>query len=581
MNLSLPRRWRLLAHYLKPLRLRATLLSVMLLGSIGLQLANPQILRYFIDTAAVGGTVQTLVNAATLFIGVALLTQLLSVTATYLGEQVGWRATNVLRADLALHCLQLDMPFHHKHTPGTMIERIDGDITALANLFSQLVIRILGNILLLVGVLVVVWAEDWRVGAVLTLFAGGAFVVLNYFGGRAVPHFSAEREASANLFGFLEERLNALEDVRANGGGAYAMQRYFHWMRELYRKGRKAGIAGTNLWVVTTGLFTIGILIVFAAGAYLFQAGTITIGTVYLFVQYTMMLRQPLEEIAEQMKEFQRAGASVIRVQELMELQPTILDGPGTEVAAGPLGVEFRDVTFSYDQSQPVVEHLDFRLEPGTVLGLLGRTGSGKTTITRLLHRLYDPASGAILIGGHDVRNARQADLRRWVGIVTQDVQLFQASVRDNLTYFDPAIGDDQIEHVLREIGLSEWCSALPNGLDTELAAGGSGLSAGEAQLLAFTRVFLRDPGLVILDEASSRLDPATERLVDHAISRLLDNRTGIIIAHRLGTVARADEIMILENGGIVEHGVREQLARDESSRFAQLMRTGLEEVLA
>ncbi len=581
MNLSLPHRWHLLATYLKPLRLRATLLCVMVLGSIGLQLLNPQILRYFIDTAAVGGAVALLVQAALFFISVALLTQVLSVAATYFGEQVGWGATNVLRADLALHCLNLDLPFHHKHTPGEMIERIDSDITALANLFSQLVIRILGNFLLMLGVLVVVWLEDWRVGAVLSLFSIVAFLVLNWFSDRAVPHFTAEREANANLYGFLEERLNALEDVRANGGGAYAMQRFFHWMRELYSKGRTAGMFGASLWLVTNVLFTIGILIVFGSGAYLFQAGSLTIGTVYLFVQYTMMLQQPLEEIAEQMKEFQRAGAGVIRVQELLNLRPTILDGPGAEVAPGPLAVEFRDVTFAYDQDEPVVQHLDFRLEPGTVLGLLGRTGSGKTTMTRLLQRLYDPAAGAILVGGQDVRDARLADLRGWIGIVTQDVQLFQASVRDNLTFFDPAIDDERIEQVLRDIGLWEWCAALPDGLDTELAAGGGGLSAGEAQLLAFTRVFLRDPGLVILDEASSRLDPATERLVDTAIARLLEDRTGIIIAHRLGTVARADEIMILDNGSIAEHGARETLLRDESSRFAHLMRTGLEEVLA
>jgi ATP-binding cassette, subfamily B, bacterial len=581
MNSSLRRRLELVARYLRPLRWRASLLGVALLISIGLQLVNPQILRFFIDTATGGGAVETLLRAGVAFIVVALLTQVLSVAATYLGEQVGWRATNVLRADLALHCLRLDMPFHHKRTPGEMIERIDGDITALANLFSQLVIRILGNLLLMIGVLMVVWLEDWRVGAALTVFAVVAFLVLNYFSDRAVPHFAAEREASANLFGFLEERLNALEDVRANGGGAYAMQRFFHWMRELFHKERKAGMVGTNLWAITIGLFTVGVLIVLGLGTYLFRAGAITIGTVYLFVQYTMMLQQPLEEIADQMKEFQRAGAGVLRVQELLEQRSIIVDGPGASVAAGPLPVEFRDVTFGYDDDQAVLQHIDFRLEPGTVLGLLGRTGSGKTTITRLLHRLYDPSKGAILVGDTNIRDARLADLRRWVGIVTQDVQLFQASVRDNLTFFDPTIDDRKIEDVLRDVGLWDWCRALPQGLDTELKAGGSGLSAGEAQLLAFARVFLRDPGLVILDEASSRLDPATERLVDHAVARLLENRTGIIIAHRLGTVARADEIMILESGGIAEHGAREHLARDHTSRFAQLLRTGLEEVLA
>ena len=194
---------------------------------------------------------------------------------------------------------------------------------------------------------------------------------------------------------------------------------------------------------------------------------------------------------------------------------------------------------------------LSFALEPGQVLGLLGRTGSGKTTIARLLFRLYDPTRGTVAPGRRrPARTPRLRDLRRRVAMVTQDVQLFQASVRDNLTFFDRAIPD---ERILRGDRASwSWATgshALPPGLDTQLEAGGRGLSAGEAQLLAFARVFLRDPGLVILDEASSRLDPATEQLIERAIDRLLRGRTAIIIAHRLGTVQRADEIMILEDG--------------------------------
>jgi ATP-binding cassette subfamily B protein len=212
---------------------------------------------------------------------------------------------------------------------------------------------------------------------------------------------------------------------------------------------------------------------------------------------------------------------------------------------------------------------------------MLGRTGSGKTTLTRLLFRLYDPNAGALRLGDVDIRDVSLQNLRGRVGMVTQDVQLFQASVRDNLTLFSPRIPDQAILSVLREIGLWDWFQSLPDGLDTQLGAGGSGLSAGQAQLLAFTRVFLKDPGLVILDEASSRLDPATERLLERAIDRLFQNRTGIVIAHRLGTVQRADNILILDNGRIAEYGPRAALAADPESRFAHLLRAGLEEVLA
>ncbi|HSQ19459.1 MAG TPA: ATP-binding cassette domain-containing protein, partial [Blastocatellia bacterium] len=219
-------------------------------------------------------------------------------------------------------------------------------------------------------------------------------------------------------------------------------------------------------------------------------------------------------------------------------------------------------------------------LKPGSVLGLLGRTGSGKTTLARLIFRLYDPKNGCIEINGVDLRELQLEMLRCNIAIVTQDVQLFRASIRDNLTFFDRSVPDEKILATLEELELGAWYQNLPKGLDTGLDTGSRSLSAGEAQLLAFARVFLRNPGLVILDEASSRLDPVTEQRLERAIDKLLQNRTAIIIAHRLGTVQRADEIMILEDGSVTEYGDRKQLAADTNSRFSQLLQTGLEEVL-
>lgn len=257
-----------------------------------------------------------------------------------------------------------------------------------------------------------------------------------------------------------------------------------------------------------------------------------------------------------------------------------------TILPSGPLSVSMREVDFAYSEDdesgngQRVLHGVSIDLEPGRVLGVLGRTGSGKTTLARLLTRLYDPERGSISLGGVVMPEADVANLRQRVGMVTQDVQLFRAAVRDNLTFFDRGIDDDQLWEALRNLGIAEWVEGLPAGLDTMLDAGGGGLSAGEAQLLAFTRVFLDDAGLVVLDEASSRLDPATERLVEEAVERLLEGRTGVIIAHRLETVNRADDILILDGGRIVEFGPRTALARDPSSRFSQLLATGLEGVL-
>jgi len=205
----------------------------------------------------------------------------------------------------------------------------------------------------------------------------------------------------------------------------------------------------------------------------------------------------------------------------------------------------------------------------------LGHTGSGKTTIARLLLRFYDVQRGEIGIGEREIAQVPLAELRQRIGLVTQDVQLFQATIRDNLTFFDPAVGDDKILQTLALLGLSSWLATLPAGLDTVLNADSVGLSAGQAQLLAFARVFLKNPGLVILDEASSRLDPVTETLVERAIDTLLEQRTGIIIAHRLQSVRRADQILILDQGQVVEYGDRRVLMQDPDSRLAHLLNLG------
>jgi ABC-type multidrug transport system fused ATPase/permease subunit len=571
----------LLARYLRPQWIRVVVLGVLLLLTIGLQLANPQIVRYFIDSATTGAAIETLIWAAVAFLGIALLTQLVTVAATYVGENVGWTATNNLRGDLAMHILRLDMPFHKTHTPGELIERIDGDVTALSKFFSQFVIHVLGNILLMFGVLIVLFIEDWRLGASLGVFVLVTMFALNKMRGMAIPAMTAERQASAEQFGFVEERLAGLDDVRANGAGAHAMRGMYKVMHKQYWAARKAWEVEGRMWGITISLFTIGTVTALGVGAYLFQAGALTLGTLYLLYSYSQLLRQPLEALTDQLRELQRAGAGIGRVQQLYATSVDILDGPGVRFPEGPLSVEFDGVSFGYGDEEMVLKDITFRLQPGKVLGLLGRTGSGKTTITRLLFRLYDPASGTILLGGQPIADATLDNLRGHIGMVTQDVQLFDTSLRDNLTLFDPDVPDDRVLAVLDDLGMSEWYRSLPEGLDTQLGPGGGGVSAGQAQLLAFARVFLKDPGLVILDEASSRLDPATEQLIERAVDKLLRGRTGIIIAHRLPTVQRADEIMILDNGEVLEHGPRAVLAVNPASRFYALLRTGLEELLA
>ncbi|MEO8972920.1 MAG: ABC transporter ATP-binding protein [Ktedonobacteraceae bacterium] len=581
MHLPLKSYQALLLQYLRPQWRRVFLLSLLLLTSVGLQLVNPQILRYFIDTALANSATSPLLLAGLLFIGVALLNQGASVWATYVSENLAWTATNTLRTDLIAHCLRLDMAFHKAHTPGELIERIDGDVDTLSNFFSQLTVHLLANTLLLVGVLALLFQIDWRVGLPISAFALLALLVLLRIRGLAVSLWVKDRQTDAEFFSFLGEQLVGTEDIRANGATLYVMRRFYLFLRRWLPIRRKAGLAGYAMGMTTITLFALGNALSFALGAYLWSQHATSIGTIYLIFYYTNLLTQPLEQIRMQLQDLQQAGAGIERVNGLLHTTATIQDGIGTPFPEGALSVAFEQVTFSYTGEEAVLHDLSFTLQAGHVLGVLGRTGSGKTTLARLLLRLYDAQEGIIRVGGVPVQEAHLHDLRRHIGMVTQDVQLFHATVRDNLTFFDKSIPDEHILAVLDDLGLMTWYRSLPLGLDTELGSDGEGLSAGEAQLLAFTRVFLADPGLVILDEASSRLDPATEQLIERAVSKLLAGRTGIVIAHRLGTIQRADEVLILEHGYMLEHNDREALARDSESRFYHLLQTGLEEVRA
>lgn len=588
MKTGLKQYWNLLVKYLIPQKGRVAKFAIALFASIGLQIINPQILRYFIDTAVAGGSGQNLFLAALLFIGVALVTQIVAIIATYYGDNVAWTATNALRADLVEHCLKLDLSFHKFRTPGELVERVDGDVQTLSKFFSNFTVHIFGNLLMMLGVIVVLFYEDWRAGLAILFFAIIALSTLINLRTVAVPHWGNYRQVSSEFFGFLGEQLTGIEDIRANGATSFVMQRFYKILRRWLPTYHKARFADTILWGTTNGIFTVGSVVALTVGLYLWNQKIITIGTVYLFFYYTTLLSEPIEQIRTQLEDLQQAEASICRIQDLFQIQSQLNAGGEKSLPDGSFSVTFEKVSFSYDSStnkqdkhqELVLQNISFHLPPGQVLGLLGRTGSGKSTLARLLLRLYDVQSGSIRFGNTPIEQTPLKDLPARVGLVTQDVQLFQTTVRNNLTFFNQNISDENIYQTLEILGLSEWLHSLSNSLDTELGPDSSGLSAGQAQLLAFARVFLKDPGLVILDEASSRLDPTTEKLIEKAVDRLLNGRTGIIIAHRLKTVERANQILILENGRVLEYDLRAELSKNPNSRFAQLLKTGLTDLL-
>ena len=571
--------WRLLVDtYLRPHRRLVAVLAVVLFGTIGLQLVAPQVVRVFIDraTSPDGGG---LVALTVLYVGAVLLQQGFRVVAAWLSEVVGWLTTNDLRADLMAHCLDLDPSFHETHPPGELIERIDGDLTGLSLFFAEFLLNVVGNLLLLAGVLVVVWFQSAFAGTVLTIFAVLALGLLVAMRRVSAGAWQRSRASSAELFGFLEERLAGTQDIRSAGAEAFVLRGFYARARDRLWTLSRARQMDAIPWSTSAFIAACANAIAFTVPAVLVQRGSISIGAAFALYFYAQLLMQPLDNVSHQVEALQQAIAGGRRVLQLMAVKSELADGPGADLPDGALTVRLDHVSFGYGADPDILHDVSIELPPRGVLGIVGRTGSGKSSLARLLVRFHDPRAGAIEIGGVDIRQLQRHQLRERVALVTQEVHVLRASVRDNLTLFDHTVGDDRIVEAIRRLGLAPWFDALPDGLDSIVREGGAGMSAGEAQLLSFGRAFLADPSVVILDEASSRLDPATEAILEHAVDELLDGRTGLVIAHRLATLQRCDTICVLDHGRVIELGDRDALAADETSRFGMLLRTGLDVV--
>lgn len=578
MNVSFSLYREFLAQYLGPFKWQAALLGFMLLCNSALSVYAPRILRDFIDSLLTSSEMVLLLQIAVWFLVVHVARQLTSGLVGYLGESVAWSTTNLLRSDMLRHALTLDLRFFQQHPPGAMLERIDGDTNQLAYFFSQFAIRFLRSLLLLTGILIAVSLDSWQLGIAVGLFMVSAIVLLFRLRSFGVPFNERLREATANLFGFVEERLSSLEDIKPLGGSVYILRQMHRFIERQVYHGRRAFSWGNLMWPATLVLLGLGTGLILAWGGYLVLNGAMTVGTIYLLFSYMNLMLWPLEELSHQMEELQKAGGNLVRVQALMATRSSLKEGTQRELGALPVKLEFQDVSFQYDEEEgPALDQVSFTVAPGRTLGILGRTGSGKTTIMRLITRLYDPSHGAVKLNGIPVSEFQLDILRTRIGVVTQEVQFFRGTLRQNLCMFDAGIGDGRIMEILHLLHLQGWLQTMPEGLDTLVTSNRLSLSAGEAQRLALARVFLRDPEIVILDEAAARLDPATEMEVDQVLQTLLAGRTSIVIAHRLQSIEKADDVLILEQGKKVEFGAREVLLAEPSSHLNQLMALGLE----
>ena len=567
-----------MSPYLRAHRKLLWVVGACLAAGLALTLTGPILLGRFIDLSLGTAPGGSLGGIALGFLMIAIGTQIVGIVTAWAATDLSTRTTNQLRSELTDHVLSLDMSFHRTTPPGELIERVDGDVGQLGVLLGSFVPQMIQEALMLVGVLALLWGIDPRLGATLTAYAAIALFVLSRLRHLGVGAWEEAREAAAKASGFQEELLGSTEDVRPNGATDHVLFRFLALNRRWFWAGQKAAALSGSTTVAGLSLFGISQAGALALGAWLLSRGEVTIGTVYLLVQYTTYLSGPIDGFTYRVRYLQQATAGVNRIVRLSETRSMLAvpEAP-VPVPEGPLALELAGVTFAYDDGDPVLRDLTLSVPAGRVLGLVGRTGSGKTTLVRLVARQYDTNSGEVNVGEVNVKDFDLDELRSRIAVVTQEVQLFSATVRNNLTLFGES-EETRLRDVIEAVGLASWLEAQPDGLDTELDP--RSLSAGEAQLLTLARALLRDPGLVVLDEASARLDPMTEHRLQDAIAHLLEGRTAIVIAHRLSTLDRVDDIAVLEGGRLIEHAPREELVADPNSAFSRLLAAYRTEVL-
>jgi ATP-binding cassette subfamily B multidrug efflux pump len=508
-----------------------------------------------------------------------LLRLALQGTQSFNVQVVGQRLTARIRDDLFHHALALPLRFHDRMPVGKLLTRLTSDVDALAEVFGSGAVGVLADLVTLLVIGITMVSIEWRLGALLLLIQVPVTLGVLWLQGRYRRANYRVREELGQLNADLQENLQGLEVVQM-----FRRERENSEAFARTTNGYRRAVTGTIFYDSAISAFIewvalAAVALVLALGGTLVSGGAMGLGTLTTFILFSQRVFDPLRQLAERFTQIQGGLTAVERIGELMEQPIEIADLPEARrgEAARLSGLErrspgevvFENVCFAYRPDEPILEDLSFRIAAGEHVALVGPTGSGKTTVIRLLCRLYEPQRGRILLDGIDIRELPTATLRQRLGVVLQDTFLFSGNVADNLR-LDADLDDAALERLCTSLGLGPLLGRLEQGLDTELRERGGNLSSGERQLLAVARVAIRDPSVLVMDEATAFLDPSTEATLQRDLERLLHGRTAIVIAHRLATVEAADRILVLRRGRLVEEGNHRQL-RAAGGLYAQL----------
>jgi len=505
---------------------------------------------------------------------------------SYSIQSVGQRLTARIREDLFSHSMALSLRFHDRMPVGKLLTRLTSDVDALAEVFGSGAVGVIADAVSLLVISITMVLIEWRLGFLLLITQIPVTFVIIWLQRRFRKANYRVREELAQLNADFQENLQGIEVVQMFRRESFNGQRFVRTGNSYKKAVNRTIFYDSSISAFIEWVSLAAVALVIAFGGFMVTAGSMGLGTLTTFILYSQRLFEPLRQLAERFTQIQGGLTAIERISELLDQKVEIFDKKSislnsdkseSSLISKSAELAFENVSFSYRPDELIIKDLSFRVSPGEMVALVGPTGSGKTTLIRLLCRLYEPQQGRILLDGKDIREIPLQKLRRQLGVVLQDTFLFSGNVSDNLK-LDSPIKDYQLKQICSELGLNGFLDRLPDGLDTSLRERGGNLSSGERQLLSVARVAIRNPSVLVMDEATAFMDPSTEATLQRDLDRLLQKRTALVIAHRLATVEMADRILVLRKGEIIEEGTHSELCQLGGlyAQLAELQEKGL-----
>lgn len=526
----------------------------------------PQFLAHFLSTSPRVGILQI---AFIIFLPTVLLTFVLQFAQTFAMQLVGQRVMYDLRKQVFEHLQRLQMGFFDRNPVGRLVTRVTTDIDVLNDLFASGVVAVFGDFFTLVSIMVVMLNLDWRL-ALLTFAVLPLIVLVTALFRKAVREsYRRLRLAIARINAYLQEHITGMSVLQLFNREQRSFDE-FEKINGAYLKAYKDSIMAYGLFYPTVEfLGVMAIAIILYKGGDMIMGGALTIGTAMAFIQYSQRFFRPIQDLSDKYNILQAAMASSERIFKLLDTPVQISDPAHPRPLPEPRGhVEFRNVGFAYRDNHRVLENVSFTIEPGETVAVVGHTGAGKTTLTNLLLRFYDVQEGSILFDGVDIRELSLSDLRRNFAIVLQDPFMFSGTIASNIQLGTEGISNEEVREAARRVNMLDFIESLPGGFDEPVRERGATLSSGQKQLLSFARALAHNPSILILDEATSSVDPETEHMIREGLQRLLENRTSLVIAHRLSTIQNASKIIVMHKGRVREVGTHQELLRLQGLYF-------------